>query len=94
MTLELYESNHRSKENFELVEIAFFHKKKYEKNAILSAKKIIQERNLSTEEVDALKQLIRTRLKQERREHLKEVKEEKGYWGWVIEFILDVFLHI
>ena len=83
-----YESNHRLKENFELVEMAFFRKKKYEKTAIESAKKIIKERNLSSQEIDELKALIRKRIRQDRRLELKMKREEKGYWVWFIDILI------
>ena len=89
--MENYESNHKLKDNLELIEIAFFGKKDYKKEAILSAKKIIKERNLSIEKVKELKHIVRTRRKEERQERRREMKEGKGCSGWIMDIIF-IFL--
>ena len=94
MESEPYISNHKLKDNIELVEIAFFRKKKYEKAAIESAKTIIEERGLSVEEVDALKILIRKKIKQERRDRLKEKREGRHYWDWLMEFFFGFWINL
>ena len=79
--------DHHSKlPNEDLVEIAYFNRKAYTREARQSAKIILKQRNLSTTHLDALKDEIRNRKRKERYAQLKE----KGNNNWFLNFIIDL----
>jgi len=86
--LENYEKYHSTLPNEDLVRIAFFERRRIKKEARVSAKKVLAQRNLTLKELDALKNLIRRRKREERNMKLKDKNANYGIFDYIVDLIL------
>lgn len=85
-----FTSHHSTLPNEDLVRIAYFEKRKTKKETRLSARSILQQRGLSTYEIEALKKEIRERIREERNQRLKDKNDNYS----ILDFIIDILFYI
>ena len=77
-----------------LIEIIFFERGKLKKDARISAKEVLANREITNKEIDAIRKEIRKRKISERKEKLKEKDNGYGIHHYLLELIVDVFVSI
>lgn len=78
--------HHSNLPNEDLVSIAYFDRRKTKREARLSAKSVLQQRGVSTYEIEAFKKEIKERKQEERKRKLRDENEKYG----LLDFVLDV----
>lgn len=85
--MDNYEQHHKNLANEDLVRIIYFERKKIVKEARTSAKKILDKRGLSAQELESIKKDIRNRKKEERAA-LRQNKDRKvGLLDWILNLL-------
>lgn len=82
-------THHATLPNQDLVRIAYFELREYEKEARRSAKQTLTDRNIKGAELEELNNRVRKVKKEERRIKLKDKNEKYGPLDFLIDFFLS-----
>lgn len=86
--MENYQKYHSTLANEDLVRIAFFERGKMKKEARNSARSLLQQRQISSDEIKSLKDEIRTRKRKESEIKLREKGNEYGIWDFLVDLVI------
>ena len=86
--MENYQKYHSTLADEDLVRIAFFERGKMKKEARNSARSLLQQRQISSDEIKSLKDEIRTRKRKESEIKLREKGNEYGIWDFLVDLVI------
>ena len=86
--MENYQKYQSTLPDEDLIKLAFFERGKIKKQARISAKKILQLRNLSNVEIEKLKDKIRKRKREEIKIKLKSKNNKYRIWDFLMDMII------